>query len=319
MDIYKKYNSVKGMCVIKKYGKKYKMTIHRCLRLKGLQENTVDGWLQIQNKCYPILNYDEFEFKNIDVYVDDLTGIEYYDYNLEPKQEIKQKKNKEKLANNISRARATVYELGICNEWDYFCTFTLDKEKYDRYDLPKFQKDFTQKIRNLNKKYGCKIKYILIPEQHKDGAWHMHGLMKGIPECELEEFKKEQHLPLYILEKIINGEKIYTWKSYQEKFGFCDLEPIKDLERAVAYILKYITKSMCDRNTELGAHLYYASQKLKRAPEIQRGFIFEDKDNPLEYTYENEYVKVKWLTEEEYDIIKDFVETEEMLQGSVPD
>lgn len=307
MQMYKRYNSEKGMCVIKKYRNKYKMTIHRCLRIKGMEECDLSDKIEINNRIYPKIDFKKADYKNISVYVDDLTGLEYYDYDIEPKRE--EKRNSEKLANNISRARALVYELGICNDWKLFCTFTLDKTKYDRYDLSRFKKDFSQKIRDLNKKYNCKIKYILIPEKHKDGAWHMHGLMSGIPECELQEFSKEEHLPLYILEKIIKGETIYSWKTYKEKFGFCDLEPIKDLERAVAYILKYITKSMCDRNTELGAHLYYASQKLNRASEVQCGFLWEDKENPLDYTYENEYVKVKWLTSEEYDIIKEFVET----------
>ena len=36
--LYKRYNSEKGMIVIKKYRDKYKMTWHKCLRLKGYKE-----------------------------------------------------------------------------------------------------------------------------------------------------------------------------------------------------------------------------------------------------------------------------------------
>ena len=50
--------------------------------------------------------------------------------------------NEKKLENNLIRARNTVYELALCNEWDWFLTITLDPEKYDRENLPKFRTDF---------------------------------------------------------------------------------------------------------------------------------------------------------------------------------
>lgn len=40
--------------------------------------------------------------------------------------------NDEKLANNLARARSKVKELVLCNPWDYWCTFTLDKTKIGR-------------------------------------------------------------------------------------------------------------------------------------------------------------------------------------------
>ena len=60
----------------------------------------------------------------------------------------------------------TIYELAACNPWDWFVTFTLDKNKYDRTNLPKFQKDLSQFIRDFRKKTGAQVKYMLIPEQH---------------------------------------------------------------------------------------------------------------------------------------------------------
>ena len=53
-----------------------------------------------------------------------------------------------KLDEAISRARSKIFELAICNPWDYFFTGTLDKDKYDRADLSKFHKDFTKWLQN---------------------------------------------------------------------------------------------------------------------------------------------------------------------------
>jgi len=78
----------------------------------------------------------------------------------------------------------------MCNDWTHFITCTLDKDKYDRYNLPVFQKDLSQFLRNQRKKYKAEIKYLLIPEQHKDGAWHMHGLLQGLKECMLSDFSE---------------------------------------------------------------------------------------------------------------------------------
>lgn len=310
MKFHTRFNSQKGMVVVKKYRDKYKLTFHRCLRLKGFEECDLRDRIEIDDKLY--LYEKENEIINPTcVYVDDLTGIEYYDYEYSEKEhEIIKKENPEKLANSISRSRSTIYELALCNDWDYFCTFTIDKTKYDRYDLKKWHKDFTQKIRDLNKKYKCKIQYLLIPEQHKDGAWHMHGFLSGMPDQELRAFGREEKLPLYILDKVIRGEEIYSWITYQNKFGFCDIEPIKDINKASAYITKYVSKSLAESITELNAHTYYASKGLKRAEEVQRGFLTNDEQYGIKFEFENDYIKIHWMDEEEFDLVKDFIDKE---------
>lgn len=33
-----------------------------------------------------------------------------------------------KLINNLIRARGVIQQIALCNEWPFFCTFTIDKE-----------------------------------------------------------------------------------------------------------------------------------------------------------------------------------------------
>lgn len=198
-----------------------------------------------------------------------------------------------KSDNNISRAKNRVFELALCNPWNIFLTFTLDPKKYNRNDLGKFRKDLSQFVRDYNKKYGLAIKYLLIPEEHKKGGWHMHGFLMGLPDEHLRLFTLSEKLPKYIREKLKSGQAVYEWEPYRKKFGFCDLEVVKDQFAVSAYVTKYITKDLDRTVRESGAHLYYCSQGLLRSVVIFRGKA----NDGLVYDYESDYNSIKWLPE----------------------
>ena len=176
---------------------------------------------------------------------------------VESKYSKKNSVNAEKLSNNISRAKSKVLELALCNDWDYFVTFTIDKEKYNRYDLKTYRKDFSEFLHNFNRRRSKedKVSYILIPELHEDGAWHMHGLIHGLQPTDL----------------FINQNGYPSWKSYNDKFGFMEIDKVKSKERVSSYITKYITKEVDKSVKELGGHLYYSSNGLKTAEQLYRG------------------------------------------------
>ena len=183
--------------------------------------------------------------------------------------------NDEKMLQNISRAKSKIREYGLCNDWDYFVTLTLDKNKFDRYDLTGFQKSLSKFLNNYNSRYKTKIKYLLIPERHKDGAWHMHGLIYGLP---IDHLKT-------------NGNGFYDWSAYREKFGFISMDHIKSKEKVSYYILKYVGKDFGQSITALNAKLYYCSTGLKTAETIKKGSISAN----IEPDFRNEYVEVKHL------------------------
>lgn len=186
--------------------------------------------------------------------------------------------NEHKLEDNVSRARAKIFEYGICNDWQYFVTLTLDPKKYDRKNLKGYHKDLSQWIRDTNKRLKTKIRYLLIPEQHKDNSWHMHGFIAGLPDTEITK----------------NEHGYWDWGRYKDKFGWISIDKIKDKERCSRYITKYVNKDLNDRKTELNAHLYYCSRGLKTSDEIKRGTISRNGIIPTDY--ENDHVKIKWST-----------------------
>lgn len=205
--------------------------------------------------------------------------------------------NDEKLEQNICRARSEIFELAYCNDWQYFTTFTIDEKKFGRYELVKYHKAFTQWFRDFNKKYGLNVKYLTIPEQHKDGAWHEHGFIMGLPLENLRLFDAEKEkLPKYIREKLLNGQPVYDFPAYREKFGFCDFEPIRSLEGVSKYVTKYITKDLSKSVTASGAHLYYHSLGLQKARVIKKGSLNCSQEA---WDYENDWVKVVWYPSSE--------------------
>lgn len=213
------------------------------------------------------------------------------------KQGVRGEENDEKLSNNISRTKRMIYELAMCNPWEHFVTLTIDGAKYDRADLEAYQKALHNMIKNYNARHNANIRYLHVPEFHADGInYHMHGLMMGIPKECLLKFTLDMNLPIDILEKVKKGAPIYSWKQYAERFGFCDLEEIRNADAVSKYMTKYITEDLGNTITELNAHAYYCSRGLARAKIVEEGDLWSAPN----FDYENDYVAKKtFKTKEE--------------------
>lgn len=197
-----------------------------------------------------------------------------------------------KLEDNITRAKSLIFELAFCNPWEWFFTGTLDASKYNRSDLDKFHKDFTKWINNYNRLKGTNIKFLIIPELHKDMInWHFHGFLMNLPESHLHQFRIGDRMGSKIAKRVSLGYKVFNWLPFMNKFGFCDLEPIQNPEAVSKYVTKYINKDLGKSVTEVGAHMYYRSRGLKRSVNVAEGVLSVE----CPWTYENERVKVAWL------------------------
>lgn len=197
--------------------------------------------------------------------------------------------NGAKLEESISRTRATIFELAICNDWEWFVTLTLNPEYHDRKDLKSYKMKLSTWIKNYNRIHKTNIKYLLIPENHQDGSWHMHGLIMGLAITELQEFTTQEKLPIKMIIELVKGNQLYNWPAYEKAFGYISISKIRDVENVSKYITKYITKDLIKTKIGLNDHLYYCSQGLKRAEIIYRGPLTQE----LDEDYSNEYVKVK--------------------------
>lgn len=201
--------------------------------------------------------------------------------------------NENKINESILRSKSKIFELAFCNPWDWFFTGTINPNKQDRTDLELFHKQLTQWLRDYNKKYKLNIKFLFVPEKHKDGkSWHIHGFIYGLPVEHLVQFRVEDKMGKGLADKVMQGDIVYNWQAYFNRFGFCDLEPIRNHEAVSKYVTKYINKELSNSVTELNAHTYYHSRGLKFAELIKKGtMIWED----IAPTYENDYCSLVWL------------------------
>ena len=206
-----------------------------------------------------------------------------------------------RLAASVSRTKSRIYELAACNEWDWFFTGTLNPEWNDVFDLSAFRKKLTQGLRDFRKAHACEIKYLLIPEKHKSGAWHVHGLFGGLPVDMLHKFSLDETLPYGIRERIKTHDDVYGWDWYSKRFGHTTLTPIRSAAACSAYVTKYVTKDLLSHNLDRNAHSYYASIGLKGADTIAEGDL-RLTDMPLD-SYENEYVVSCYLDKEQLALI----------------
>lgn len=200
----------------------------------------------------------------------------------------------DKSDGSLSRTRSAIWELAICNPWDYFVTLTLDPERRDRYDLNLIAKQLGKFINNYNFRTDAAVKYLLIPEHHRDGAIHFHGLLSGLPPSHLAAFKLSDKIPARMKSMLREGRQLYDWPAYAKSFGFTSLETIRSPERCAAYMTKYITKELGKASVALNHHLYYCSKGLKRAEVLYRGAMVRSFESP---DFANDYVRIKQFSD----------------------
>lgn len=192
-----------------------------------------------------------------------------------------------RLSNNIARARSRVRELALCNDWEYFFTGTIDERKEDRFNLNNYISALGNWFGNLGKKYNTHIRYIIIPEEHRHGGWHVHGLLCGFPQQEVQS----------------NAYGYLHCPAYSRRFGFCSLSPVKSHRRVASYITKYITKDFASNARKKGEHLFYASQHLKGKEKL---WSF-DVPSACVADYEGEYVGITWADKSLREILDKFI------------
>ena len=191
---------------------------------------------------------------------------------------------KARLYASISRARTNILELAYCNEWNYFITITFDKNKVaSRYTIQDTMGALRKWIKQRNKQ-GDDIKYLLVPELHKDGAIHCHGLISGNiktkPFC---EYAKGE-----VPEKLRKTE-YHNIPLLSNRFGWCSAGQIQNAEAVSYYMSKYITKNIGSVVEILNsnAHVYYASHGLQKAEKLG---IFHNSNKDAE-----KYINWGWV------------------------
>lgn len=159
-------------------------------------------------------------------------------------------KEKRSLYSSMGRTKNKVYYLARSNDWEWFFTLTFNPEIVDSFDYGAC----TEKLSNwfITMRRCCPgIKYIVVPELHKSGRWHFHGLFANCDNLGFVDSGKRTN----------SGDVIYNVGKY--RLGFSTATKVKDPRRVTKYIGKYITKDLCAVTT--GKKRYWASRNLAQA------------------------------------------------------
>lgn len=155
-----------------------------------------------------------------------------------------EEKELEKLR-NLWKIRTKIKDYILCNDFDHFWTLTFDS---DRYNYAVAFEKMGKWLRKMRDKYGV-FNYIMIPELHKDGAIHFHGVTGGLNAVIRDSGVKHK------------GVKVYNCTDWEH--GFTTLTKIRSREKTASYVTKYITKEMQNSIVEKGKKKYWLSRGLR--------------------------------------------------------
>ena len=154
----------------------------------------------------------------------------------------------EDLERSMRRARSKVRRIALSNDFQYFVTLTIDPSKVDSCDGSAVIKKLNAWCSNMVQRHG--LRYILVPERHKDGAIHFHGFFNDALEAVDSGTislpgKKKPRRPRSKKERsewlAAGGQVVYNLPDW--KLGFTTaLEVYGEYPAAVAYVCKYIGK-----------------------------------------------------------------------------
>lgn len=163
---------------------------------------------------------------------------------------VEERKKEHSLYSSLNRTRSALYMYARQCDWEYFITLTYSPDKIEsRYDFSLCMKKAHKWINNCKNRKAKELLYLLVPEQHKDGAWHIHGLLCNTTGLTFTDSGKRY-----------DGKIVYNLDDW--KLGFSTATRVTDTYKVSNYITKYITKDLCAITP--GKQRYFVSKTIPK-------------------------------------------------------
>ena len=162
-------------------------------------------------------------------------------------------------------------------DFKYFSTLTFDKQKVaSRSDAVELKRAISRFFQRLN------IRYVLVPELHKDGSVHFHGVFDSAIEPYIKPFVlNKDKMSRAMAQMIRDGRELYDFSKYHKRFGFCSFELIHNKQAVANYVSKYIVKGFLDPKNRLFSHRFFASKGLNRPSFVDGSSLSADGLEPV--------------------------------------
>ena len=192
------------------------------------------------------------------------------------------------------RAAAKLRDLALCNDFRWFVTLTLDRERIDRYNVKEITRKLNQWLDNQVRRVG--LRYVFVPERHKDGAIHFHGFVNDVPGfVSSGTWKVPGHKkPIKPRSEAKRREwaeagpesgyhEVFNWERWP--LGFTTAVRLYgDYHSAVSYVCKYIRKQT--DGGKIGGRWYYSGGELKTPDIVRYDADFDAAAAEAEYRFE---------------------------------
>ena len=193
-----------------------------------------------------------------------------------PKGEAEPERARQNIQRAARRAANAVRDLALSNDFRWFVTLTLDKDKINRYDVKEITKKLNVWLSNMVQR--CGLKYVLVAERHKDGAIHFHGLVNEAPGFAPSGTwnvpgHKKPIKPRSAAQRAAwaardDCHEVYNWERWPLGFS-TGIRLYGEYEAAVRYVCKYIRKQTeGPEGAKVGGRWYYSGGDLRR-PDVE--------------------------------------------------
>lgn len=210
----------------------------------------------------------------------------------------KKQKDEMNLHRSLRRTKTTIQDIMLSNRFDYWCTFTyncrncLPKCTNDpctcspstckRYDMHYTNVTLRNWFRN-QRKHSPDLRYLAVPEFHKNGAIHFHCMISGFNGRLKDSGKKTKYR-----QTVYNASGYYSgWTEFVrigERFDSENFE--EDYKRVSSYLTKYVTKDM---PLIYGKRRFLVSEGLQR-PVTHVNGVFKYALRGMIQNYKPEYI-----------------------------
>lgn len=191
----------------------------------------------------------------VEQHVDDLDGemLDLLDVDMENIAKLEASVRRK----SYRRAKNNLFDLLTCTQaFDCFITLTLDGEKIDRYDYGEVIDKLSTWLDNRVRRHD--LVYALVPEFHKDGAIHFHGLMN------FDALKTIRATSPYTGKPLSDKQDRPIYNIADYALGYTTVIPLSGDNARIAtamYCWKYITKTDGEK---VGGRYYLSGGKLGR-------------------------------------------------------
>lgn len=237
---------------------------------------------QVYSDKFILVNYNDFNYRLIYLKSSRNKGFEINE-KFENNKKVENNKivldnSNSVFASSLSRTKSKIRALALCNNFEYFFTFTINSSFDFRYDIDYCFKEIRKLFKSYLRKYKD-FKYICILEKHKSGALHFHGLCKG-------------------LEDLYTNSNGYFSSHHFDKLGFNSFSKIKNYLKCCNYITKYITKDFV-KNSH---HQSYICSRGLLVPQRNEVKVIDN----IDFQYFNDFVKILDFTADDKKIFDKF-------------